>query len=194
MKIKAELLKIDSSLFDVRGQRIEPEARVAEKILVSDTQVTAHGQPHKVLGSMKTSINVQGTVGQFANELRSMCASCKHFDMNAWQKMRGQLSKKDLDNVKGALISQGLGPVPGAQATAKDEEELERAVNFMGVCKSISEQQKTRVVVHPMARCPPEYCTQSAPLGFFENTNLDTQRATDAAYDQVMRNAQGKRL
>ncbi len=198
MKIRQELLKIQGSPFDERGDRLEPEALPAEKVLVIDAPVTGSidQQNH---GAIRSSVNIQGNVGMFANKLRTMCAECRHFDGPAWERKRALLegSKEGvaaLNNIRWELINQGLGPADALHKTQEDETDLEHAIAFMGVCRALSEHVKDDVIVHPMGGCPPDVCTESAPNGYFEHANAETRLAGDKAYDRVMRDAQGRIL
>lgn len=195
MKIKEQLLRIQASPYDDRGQRLEPEERPAERILVVDTPMKGNlDQQHH--GHMRTSVNIQGNAHQFANGLRTMCAQCKHFDGDAWQKKKRQLSASKegvqlLNGIRVEMINQGLGPATEMHSN-EDELDLEHAISFMGFCRAQTEMHREEVLVHPMGGCPPEICTETSPLGYFEDANEATKRIGSAEYDRIMRQSQGK--
>lgn len=196
MKVNEQLLKIQSLPYDELGNKLEPEALPAERILVIDAPVRG-SIDQQIGGAIRSSINIQGTVSQFANGLRTMCAECVHFDPGAWERRKAQLegSKEgvnQLNNMRWALIQEGLGPAEGMHVTQENEVDLEHAIAFLGVCRALTEHKRDETYVHPMSGCPDEVCTPTHPDGFFETRNYETRRAGDAAYDDVMRKAQGK--
>lgn len=194
MKIRGELLKIQASPYDEKGEKLEPEELPAERILLTETRIKG-SIDQELHDPIRTSVNVQSTVGKFANGLRTMCAQCKHFDGEGWLKRKAILERSGaegtifLNGMRSALIQQGLGPASGMHATPDEDIDLEHAISFMGYCKALCEHLKDEILVHPMSGCPKEVCTPSQPNGFFENTNLDSQRIGDAAYDSVMNKA-----
>lgn len=186
MKIDNQLLRIQALPYDEKGEKLEPEAMPAERILLSESPMLGNIDRMEH-GNLPVKVTVQGTAGQFANNLRSMCAQCKHFDNLNWLKRKQQLENSGegvrlLNNMHWELMNQGLD----------NDHDREQALGMMGYCKAISEMQKDDVLVHLTGGCPPEYCTPSQPNGFFDDVNFDSKRIADKAYDSVMKQAEGK--
>lgn len=194
MIVKNDLLRVQASNYDERGQRLEPEEKPAERILPVDAPVTGQldGQ---VKGHLPTTINIQGTVAQFAQRVRQLCAGCKWFDQRAFQQYRcvKELSKekqREMNAIRAALLETGVADVD--DANPMDAMDVEAQLASMGICRAITEVMREPMIVHPESSCPEEYRTDSQPDGFYTPLNIDTEKIGSAAFDQVMRQATGK--
>lgn len=194
MKIKNDLLRIQASDYDERGQRLEPEEKPAERILPVDAPVSGQldGQ---LKGNLRATVNVQGTVGQFAMQVRQLCAGCRWFDPRAFQEYRraNELSKakqKEMNAIRAALLETGVADFD--ESNPLDVKDVEAQLASMGICRAITEAMRDPMIVHPESTCPEEYRSQSSPEGFYVPLNMETEKIGSAAFDQVMRQATGK--
>lgn len=196
MEIVGELLRIDPSMRDEKGEKIEPEARVADRVLLTEAPMSMN-QSGQAVGNLRCSVSIQGTAGEFAEQVRSMCAQCIHWDQGAWLERKRLLEQSKegvqvLNGIRWELTQLGLGP----QATEMHADpdgvlDLEHAISMMGICRALTELKRDPegVLTHAMARCPEEVCSESAPHGFFDDKSAATERIGAQAYDRVMRQA-----
>lgn len=194
MLVKGEMLRIQGSDYDAdTGAKLEPEEKPAERLLVVDGKTTG-SLDGRVLGEIPTRVAIQGNVGMFANGLRTMCSMCKHFDQHAWTEMKRRMegSKEGvqmLNVMRAGMLDTGNARFDNMHQDPDGGVDLEHALSFMGVCRALTEHYREPITVHPIGGCPDEVCTQLAPEGFFQPTDPQ-QKVANAAYDQIMRNAQ----
>ncbi len=192
-----DILRIQASDYDVEtGHKLEPEEKPAERVVPFDAPLigSIDQQQH---GTFRTSVAVGGTVADFANGIRTMCGLCKHFDEKAWHKLKRSLeASKDgvrqLNVIREALISTGNARIREMHQTPEGDIDLEHALMMMGVCHPLTEMKRDPVMVHPESTCPPEVRTESAPDGFFEPLNRETDKAGAQGFDAIMRRATGE--
>jgi len=194
MKIKNDLLRIQASNYDDDGDRLEPEEKPAERILPIDAPVTGRTDG-KILGSLPAMITVQGTVAQFAQQVRTQCAGCKWFDQRAFLSYRraNELSKskiQEMNAIRGALLETGVADFTDDPNASED---VEAQLNMMGICQAITEQMKEPMIVHPESSCPDEFRSEASPDGYYVTLNRDVQKVKDSAFDQIMRQATSKK-
>lgn len=121
-----------------------------------------------------------------------MCFQCKHFDQVAWAQLRKKWEngtieeRRQLSSVRAALIDTQNAEVQSLVAQAEDDGDVDAALSTMGICRAITETIRDPMIVHATATCP-----ESMP--FFQMKDAQTEKAASAAFDDIMRRAQGKK-
>lgn len=161
----------------------------AERLLEVPALVTGNLTGEN-LGELSSSIAVQKTAGDFANECRKQCASCKHFDAPAWQRLKAkwECSKEgvqQLNQMRAGIMEVGLSKVKELHQAPDGDIDLEHALAFLGVCHPLTEIHNDPVIVHPMSGCPDG-------LDLWEAANTDADKISASAFDQIMHAAEGK--
>jgi hypothetical protein len=193
MNIKGDLLRIQSADYDLEtGHKIELEEKPAERVLITDAQITGQldQQNH---GSIRASVVLGGNVQQFAEGMRTMCATCKHVDHAAWTAYR----RKMASSADGRALLLEMLSALDATGNAKVEwdklsVEAEQALLYMGICHPMTEIKNDPIIVHPESTCPPELCSDMQPHGLHEPVSSDADKAGSAAFDLIMRRAAGQ--
>jgi hypothetical protein len=88
------------------------------------------------------------------------------------------------------LIATGNADV--YEATPEDDGSLdvEAALASLGTCHALTEHENELVFVHPLAGCPAEVRTLTAPFGFFEDREKTDKRGV-SLYDTILQKANG---
>jgi len=174
---------------------IEPEEAPAKRVLsmpttVSPGRATEHG-PEVVGGPIRTGVTpvaADFAAGELAQEVGSRCAQCAHFrredwitTYKAWE--RGSIAQqKTLDRftfVLARALSQAEEP------TLEELAEARRQIKEGGICAALTEIRRDLTMVHPGGGCPDG-------MSYYQPRDRAARRASSAAYDQIMRAAQGK--
>lgn len=200
LRIKADLLKVRSVPFDEGGQKVEPEQQPAARIMVVDGGAPVDmNRTGKHVGSIPAQIIAETTAGEVANTMRSKCFQCKNFNMAAWKKLRllwGNSSDPDvfqkLNRVRYALLTTQNPEVARRSEGIDGDFDAEHAISQLGICEPLSEINRDPVIVSPISTCPDEVCTKDAPRGLFVPKDKEHERLGSAAFDQIMRMAEGK--
>ncbi len=196
MEIKDDFIQIASTAIDADGNKLEPEEQPARRVLITDTQ--AKDQHGNVLGAMDTSIVLESTAGEIAEGFRSFCSQCKHFDPDAWAKIRRAWSNplhpehKALNFIRSGLLQTRNAQLRDMHAGQDGDIDLEHAVALLGICHPLTEIKNDVIIVHPLSCCPDEVKGPSSPDGLFEDKSKDAEKRGSAAFDLLMRKAQGK--
>lgn len=191
MEIRGDFLRIQGSDRDTEtGDKIELEEKPAERVLLTDGFVTG-SIDKQIHGSMQTSVAISGNVIGFAEGMRSLCATCKHFDQPAWL----QHKRKMESSAAGVTILNQLAAALNdtGNANIMDPVAREQALQFMGVCHPITEMKNDVVAVHPESSCPGELCGPGNPRGLHVPVSSDAEKAGSQAFDAIMRRAAGER-
>lgn len=194
MKIKADLLRISNATHDQKGNKLEPEERPAERVLVTELGVTStdpNALPDAKQG-IRGEIAVQTTAGELAQSFKSMCFSCRHFDQKAWLLLRRKWEhgtieeQRQLNSVRAALIDTQNADVQSMVAAAEEEGDIDAALSTMGICRAITEAIREPMIVHATATCPEN-------MPYFQAKDVQAEKNASAAFDDIMRRAQGKK-
>lgn len=177
------------------GDKVEPEQQPVEKIAPLPVSVDMAvpnyenpGPPIKtkhVTNEYNSTIAVGLSAGEVAKGFQTMCANCKHFDPEGFQKyLKAAEARHDadalqeLERAKVAMIDFGVVSGPGALQAA------EQSLRSLGRCIAWSDQTGMFQATHPAATCelfvPKVYAN-------------DASRSLTKQYDEVFRLAQGKK-
>lgn len=199
MKIKADLLRIRTTPFDDKGDKVEPEAQPMQRVIQTDANVGMQGGGQ--VGSIPTEIQYETTVGEYAQGARHQCFTCKHFSRDAWKKLFSMWNdptasidkRKALNGIRAALLQTNNATLADRSTNPMDGDfDVEHAVALLGVCKPLTELRKDVVIVYPMSSCPPEVCSKTNPDGLYESRNKELDRVGSQEFDRIMRVAQGR--
>jgi hypothetical protein len=193
--VSDELLRIQASDLDEAGSKLEPEEKPAERIVQFAADADGHLTGER-FGQLPVSIATQGTVQEFAQECKRLCANCKHFDLAWWQKYK--LAKEATQAGKAELrmeLAKAFSATGNVEIDPKHsvftDPNVEAAINYLGICRpltdiaSLETGQLDEVIVHPFATCPPG-------IDAFTSKNVAAEKAGAGGYDEVMRRAQGR--
>lgn len=200
MKIKADLLRVRSVPVDDKGQKMEPEAQPAQRILKTDSEVTT--RDGKKLGSIPTDIVYETSAGELAQAMRHPCFQCKHFDQKAWFKLfrswtdpgAPKAMREQLNAIRAALLTTNNAKLADQHVSQEGDMDVEHALSQLGICRVLTEVHNDAIIVHPTGGCPPEICTPTQPDGFYEAKDKDADRLGSQTFDNVMKLATGKPL
>jgi hypothetical protein len=200
LRIKADLLKVRSVPYDEAGQKVEPEQQPAARVMVIDGGApVSMSRDQRNVGSIPASIIAETTAGEVANTMRSKCFQCKNFNTSAWKKLRllwGNSSDPDvfqkLNRVRYALLTTQNPEVVRRSEGMDGDFDVEHSISQLGVCEPLTEINRDAVIVSPISTCPDEVCTKDNPRGLFVPKDKEMERLGSAAFDQIMRMAEGK--
>ena len=190
----------------VEGTGIEPEEAPARRVQSLPLEITLaprlpdvelrHGRPAlNFPGALtvlrKTApVTSEMTAGEVAGLLRERCARCVNFRNDLWIATKRVWENAPITNAR----RQGLVAMVNQLARAVNDglpsiEDLARAnydLGGWGVCAALSEERKDLVVVHPEACCPDG-------IDYYRDRDLPMKREASAAFDCIMRMAQGRK-
>jgi len=187
MDVKSDRLRIQGSRIDTEtGQRLEPEEVPAERVLEIPAPMQGH-MTGEYFGELRASVNVQKTTGEFAQQVRHSCATCKHFDARAWHQLQSkwEVSKEGvqmLNAVRAGIMDVNLARFQDMHLSPEGDTDLEHALSFLGVCHPHTEIRNDPFIVHPLSGCPegPDY---------WQPRDTDADRAASTGFDQIMQTA-----
>lgn len=191
-----EEIRVSNVTHDEKGDRLEPEAVPAERVVIGEAALLHGGNP--IDGGVKTETVIASTAGALAATVRNPCKACKHFDRRGWIDFVKQSSatadgKQFLNQVMGELIANQHMEFQELHTNPLDGDfDTVHALNSLGLCRVLTEMMNDAVIVHPIAVCPPQLRSPDRPQGAFEPFNKDADREGSAAYDAVLRVAQFK--
>ena len=201
MDIKSDTLQVLPVTHSPDGKPLEPEERPAQRVLGVAVAPTGHivpGQPVTI--GVPTTINIEGTAGEFAQGFRHQCQSCIHFSPAAWQTLRAKwenspdlIERKFVNGIRGMLLSSGNAQLAERHMGQDEELDVEHALQAMGLCRALTEifsdhyRQFAPQIIHPLGGCP----AQPGPSGedltqLFTPKNRQAARAGAQAYDAVL--------
>lgn len=199
MKIKADLLRIGHGALSPKGEKLEPEEKPVERVLVTDFDANMKSGQH--VGSIPGSIHYRDTAGDFAQKMRSQCWSCKHFNNDAWRAYRRSVElsdsmerRRELNAIRAALLDTGNAQIQERHTSQEGDMDVEHALSVLGICKAMTETFQDPVIVYPIGTCPDDVCGPTNPSGLFVPKDIDSEKAGNSAFDQIMRRAQGTAL
>lgn len=191
MKINGEKVEVVPLTHDERGEKIEPEQAPARRLLdVSDT-ITLTGANGEVQSTavMPMSVSVEMPAGELALGMSQPCFSCKHFDQRAWYEYR----RARESTLEGRAELQAMREELIRSANA-DVDEVEFAMQSMGICRLLTEARNDAVIVYPVSTCPDTLPNTTTPFPrSYEPRTSDDARQSTLTFDSIMRTAQGRR-
>lgn len=193
MKIKQDLMHITSQPVHDDGTKVEAEEQTVSRIITTDVDAD-------VGGSIAGSIVVSKNVAEFAQQARTTCHLCRHFDNEGFiaflrkaDSPAAPLHVREGVNVMRANLLQTQNANLGAMHAGMDGDmDVEHALGALGFCRALYEVSGDDVVVHPLSSCPPEVIDASRPVGLFSPKDRDSEQIGNAAYDALMHKAAGK--
>lgn len=195
MQVKDDLLKVHQLDRDVEtGEKLELEERPAERILTGTAEVSG-AQSGQVFGSIPVSISRQGNLIDFAEDARTECLMCKHFNQKKWQEFKKRAERtldgqKLLNECRTRLLISGNARVQDAMPNDQyGEPDVEYAMNFLGFCDVYSEILKDDIIVTPISRCDKENIGD-----YFTPKDLENQKMGDVLYDEIINRARLKTI
>lgn len=198
MKIKDDLLHISAVPVKDDGTSAEPEEQTVSRILT--TEADASMTSGTAVGSIPMQVVAQSTVAEFAATARSRCITCKHFDNPAFVELFRKADhpaapiqmREAMNSIRAALLQTSNAEIQGAHSGMDGDMDVEHAIRAMGFCRALGELANDYVAVHPLSSCPDEVIGPNSPVGYYQPKDNASERAADAAFDHIMRRAQGK--
>lgn len=187
MAIK-DTIRVGGALSDADGNKLEPEQQPVTRTV--EMPAEARGTETGRVGSMRGTIEIVQPAGIFAEDLRTKCCNCAHFDNPGFLLAKRRLEstaegRRELNNLRAALLDTGNMAVRDMHADEEGDMNAEHALSTMGLCRAWGEIQKDEVAVHPLANCPSEQ-------NLFKARGVEADRRGSMAYDSIMRAADGE--
>lgn len=184
MKTKNPRLEVQHGVAD------EPEEQPARIVLDNEIPVNIGRGPNdpnaQSVGDMAGVVTIDGTAGGFANDLRTNCGLCKHFDHDAWRKLHAAwgapLASPEQKTALADITAAAIQTITGGDASPAAVGE---ALAMCGICHPMTEEggQAAIVVSGPWTPCGGAY---------FKPRGLAEEKASSAIFDAIMRVAQGR--
>lgn len=196
MKISNDVLKIGTSRVNINGDRIEPEAQGARRILSTQVDATNGLNGGLKAGELPAEIEYRSTAGEFARDMRNACGNCKHFNNERFQKMRSYCDSPLASLDEKTLVTEIVGKIteynnadhdPGSKRFVE-----EVLTHDVAVCEALSDSKDITFVMRE-GGCPDRVRSASQPQGFFKPKSRDHEKAGARVYDKVLRLAQGNK-
>lgn len=187
MEIKRDTLTVGGLILDERGDRVEPEQQPVVRTL--DAQTVVSGSNGGRLGVLPGRIQSVQPAGVFADDLRRKCVGCAHFDRRGFAALRKKMTAtldghRQLNELRASLLESGNTDIADLHEAEDGDLDVEGALSTMGLCRAFGELVRDDVAVHPLANCPEGH-------DFFKPRDNAADKAGAAAYDHIMRLAQG---
>ena len=190
----------------VKGTGLEPEEAPARRVQELPLEISLapalpdvemrHGRPALnfpgAIPIVKKAMPVTSemTAGEVAQLLRERCARCVNFRNDLWQSTKRVWEGAPLENSRRLgltkMVVQLARTTCETTPTELDYARANRDLEGWGVCSALSEERKDLVIVHPEACCPDG-------IDYYRDRDLPMKREASAAFDSIMRLAQGKR-
>lgn len=200
LEIKSEKVEVLPLKRDEKGDKIEPEQAPARRLLdVSDTiSLGGPGSNVKSKQQMPINVSVEMPAAELAVGISQTCFLCKNFNQKAWrQYMRKAGStadgQRELNAMRAAIAGTANAAVHSRHGNGTDgDTDVEHAMQMLGVCHPLTELAGTPQIVYPIATCPATTRTGVPFPKSFSPRTRDDERQSSAAFDSIMRAAQGK--
>jgi ferredoxin-like protein FixX len=184
---------------DEKGNHPEAEEAPAARRVEAEASVRAGGET--LDGGVPVVFDMPMTAGELAISMRRKCEFCKHFDRPTSQRLIAEADhpaapmerREKIQQMRAHLIATGNAEVYAASQDEDGTLDVEGALDSLGVCRALTEQENELVFVHPMSCCPPEVCTLSSPQGYFEDREKFDRRGA-SLYDAILKAADGRPL
>lgn len=186
MEIKRDTLTVGGLIADERGDKVEPEQQPVVRVL--DVATAVSGTSGETLGALPGRIQQIQSAGVFAQDLRSKCVNCTHFDRRGFAAVRRKLTStldglRQLNELRASLLESGNATIADLHEAEDGDRDVEGALSMMGLCRALGELARDDVAVHPLANCPEGY-------DLFKPRDGAADKAGAAAYDHIMHLAQ----
>lgn len=187
MEIKRDTLAVGGLIFDEYGNKVEPEQQPVVRTLEARTIVD--GTSGEQLGTLPGRVQSVQAAGVFAQDLRSKCVGCAHFDRRGFAVVRKKMAAtleghRQLNELRASLLESGNADITNLHEAEDGDLDVEGALSMMGLCRAFGELLRDDIVVHPLANCP-------EGQNLFKPRDNAADKAGAAAYDHILRLAQG---
>jgi hypothetical protein len=192
MQIADEKIEIHRGGVDERGQHAEPEEEKATHVVMAPVSIALGNQAvegRKVVAEKLTRIGQETTAYEMALDQSTLCHLCAHFRNQDWLTVKKKFS--DPSNREGGdILNKMRAEILGAESTElpldvrEIDHDVEHALGELGVCAAWTEEDRELSVTPPYGGCPQE-------RSFFTPKDRRAQRESSAAYDKILRAAQG---
>lgn len=178
-----DVLHIESQATDEDGVRVEPEQQPVTRVVEGRAEVQG-SISHAAEGSMRTVIEIEQPAGVIADDLRTKCINCRHFDnagfIAAKKRLQGTAEgREQLQTLRTTLIDHNNLGLVDVQSLSTDSD-----LDVMGLCRAFSELRRDDVAVHPLSNCPKE-------MQLFQAKDRAAEARGSAAYDAILLPASG---
>jgi len=195
LKVSDEVLKISTVGYNGKGDKLEPEAKPAERrlMLEVDTHSGLNGGPK--IGFIPGEVVIRSTAGEVADGLKNPCWSCRAFNNERAQKMLKYAAseiaapneKTLATEIAGRLIAAKL-----ADASESDKRFAGEIIKTLGTCEALSSEKKVYFTL-PEGCCPDFARGKDKPDGPYKARDKAHGAEGSKLYDKVLRVAQNKR-
>jgi hypothetical protein len=184
MKVSDDSFQIQALPYDVEtGEKFEPEEMPVARVLEGGAPVSFRGADGETLGHMPARIVRETDAITVAQEARSQCVRCKHFDQQAFRDWLNSVNGRQFK----VSILDGLATQYG---TTVDNPQLIHQLNFLGLCRIYTEIDRDVAVTRPDNSCAG--ASVDAPLGLFEPVTSGDEKISTAIYDSILKLAKGE--
>jgi hypothetical protein len=134
-------------------------------------------------------VTTELSAGEVALRARERCAGCANFRNEEWRKLKKiwQASPPGSERRMGytKMLIHFARSVLDHDPTIAELNRASDDMRFWGVCSALSEEKVDLVITHPEACCPEGFYA-------FKDRDKESRRASSAAFDKIMRAAQGR--
>lgn len=189
----------------VKGSGLEPEEAPARHVQSLPLSVNlSNGEPEvesrsgrpalrfpNAAPAISTSVPVTSEMpaGEVAQLWRERCFRCVHFRQEEWRATKRIWEGAPMTSEKRrelmGMVNRYASDCHDHPPSTADLLEASHALDNFGICAALTEEAKMISVVHPAACCP-----NGKP--YYRDRGPGEKRAASAAYDSVLRAAQGK--
>lgn len=188
-----------------KGSGIEPEESLARRTQALPLEVNlAPTLPEVTSRAGRPALDFKNTqpviqkiapvttdlqAGEVATLMRERCANCAHFRNDEWLKIKkiwgSAAPGSERRNGYMKMVIHFARSVMDHEPTVADLKRASDEMRFWGVCSALTEEKVDLVITHPEACCP-------EGIHYFKSRDREATRAGSAAFDKIMRAAQGK--
>lgn len=202
MEAKSDRFEVFSGGVDEKGQHLEPEEQLVQRVIDVDAPTNMQGSTRQV-GTIPTQIIAQSTVGDLGITLRGMCGDCKYFDQKRWladlERADSPLApiefRQQVQALRYEIYSTNSPTLADQAVDATGELDPDVALRQSGYCHALysyfrnlgESREDASVICHSSSSCPKFVRTATEPAGFFEPRDNDAVRLGAKKYDQIMR-------
>jgi hypothetical protein len=179
----------------VGGALPEPEELPAEELRALPVNITVgHGPMQgEVIAIGEQQAILEGTAGDFAENVSRECRFCAHFRTDLWAKLRAEWGRgsatdqKKLNEIRAAIMENTTVDLTSRHAERDGTLAIEHMMGQMGLCEAFSAIFKEEIIVHPVARCPQEGPNYEIIPCLFKPRDRSAQREASSARDAFLR-------
>jgi len=194
MKISNDILRVYKGSTAPDGTPMDSGERPAQRALIVDA--VAHNPQGDELGPTHAAVTYDAPLETLAQEVRSRCRDCVHFDRRAWLKLAREYgSSPDMAKRKVvAEVREKLYLLTDIESndmhqTQEGDYDVDQALVAMGICHPLTEIEREPIVVHPLAGCPLNLSNGSPAPFLFAPKDAPTDERINAAFDSIMEQA-----